>query len=307
MLEVRLWKPFQRGDLIALFTGALILRLLFFSISANQAGMQKILDGCFDCNLYYKMAGAILSGTTQNVENGFLYFGPGYAYFVTAIMSIFGNRIVPVVIMNILLSSLNCLLIYLLAKRLLNSYAVALVAGVLAAVSYTAITISCMVMSDTLYFTIFLLTLLAFQRALTHGKWLHFILSGILSGAALLTRSIGLFWPLVMAAIALAWYCLRPVDRNIYRFGLGEYFRKVGTAVVIAMTIATLWMTRNKQVEGIFTMGITSANGPAIPGDLRIEWIEGVETADGLWAREIDSEYDPHSPRPKCFGDAIDV
>jgi 4-amino-4-deoxy-L-arabinose transferase-like glycosyltransferase len=271
----KLWKPFRRGDLFAVFALAVILRLAVFAASNDQIGTQKVLDDCFDCRLYLNMANAITAGTPGNYENGFFYFGPGYAYWLALNNLLFHGHPIPIIIVNILVSALSCVLIYLFAMVLVRSYPVALIAACLAAVSYTSIMLSCLLMSDTVYFFIFTSGLIIYLKALTDGGWSKFALAGVLAGAAILTRSVGQFWPMMMIVIAAVYAYKRPGMAFPHSFRRKELVARVAVAVAIPLVITTVWMFRNYKTHDVFAMGITSANGPGNLAAVTLERMTG--------------------------------
>ncbi len=283
-----LWGLFRRGDLWALFLAAMFLRLVMFAVSNNQVGTQAVLDDCFDCRLYLNMARAIVAGTPEAYAHGFFYFGPGFAYFLAGLVFFFKSHIFPLIVVNIILSSSSCLLIYALARNLVGSYAVAVAAAALAVTSYTSIVLSCYIMSDTLYLFVFLLALLAYLRALASGRWLLFIMAGVLTGMAISVRSVGQFWPLMMIVMAVAHWLRgkkKPAPASLQSRAL---IPKVMVAVMIPFLFVLGWMSHNYRVHGVFTMGITSANGPANVAAVTIERRTGVPAATTMsgWVKE---------------------
>ena len=259
---VSLSRFFRRGDLIFIFMLAVILRLTLLAASNNQAGIQQVFDNSPDSIEYMNMARSIASGSDEH-EFSFFVFGPGYAYYLALTNIVFGGRLGPTIVLNIIVSSLSCLLIYLFAMMLLRSYAVAIVAALLAALSYDSITLSCYLLSDTIYFAIFLSGLLLYLKALDSGAWKYFIFAGILTGLAILIRSIGQFWPVMMIIIAIASAYTPRKDFFTARFGRKRLFSKVAVTVAIVLAIVSIWLIRNYSVHGVPTLAFTSAGGPA--------------------------------------------
>jgi len=276
-----LWKIVRRGDLIAVFFVALTLRLILLAAGNDQAGTNQVLNNCFDCNLYLNMAKSIAYGI-GNYENGFFYFGPGYACFLALIVPVFQSHVVPIILVNIFISSLSCLLIYVLAMKLTRSYAVAIVAALLAATSYTSIALSCLILSDTFYFFIFILALLIYLEALESGKWVWYILAGIMVGVAALIRSVGQFWPVVMIIIAVASYMGHRRTEPFRHPAIGKFATQVAVAIIISVTIMSVWMVRNHRVHGVYSMAITSAIGPANLAAIAIERRSGKEANETM-------------------------
>lgn len=276
----RFWKSFRRGDLIAVFALALFLRLALLAVSNAQGGIQHVSENCFDCNLYLSMARSIAGGG-GDTENGFFYFGPGFAYLLAIPVYLFKGKAALVIIVSVIVSSLSCLLIYLLAMMLTRSYPVAITAAVLSAVSYTSICLSCLLLSDTFYFFIFLAGLLVYLKALHSGRWIFFILAGLMAGAAALTRPVAQYWPVVMILIAVIYLWRRSPSSVHYRPRPRKTVIRVAVAVGIAVVIILGWMARNNRVHGVFTMAITSANGPANLAAVTIE------RRDGTYSKEV--------------------
>lgn len=278
----------RRRDLIILLLAALTLRAMMFTASYAQVGTSGVFDHCFDCKMYYTMGQAIASADYAGAEFGFFNYGPGYGYFMALNVWLFGARPVMIIMVNIILSSLSCLLIYFLAMRLIRSYAVAIVAGGLLALSYTSILLSCCTLSDTFFFFLFLSALLVYLRALDNGSWMMFVLAGLLTGASVLTRSVGQFWFLMMIILA-ALVALRGDDLTImHRFRRRELVIKAGAAILIIFIMTGAWMARNYRVHGVATPAITSAIGPANLVAITMERLTGKGSNEvlGQWVQE---------------------
>ncbi len=277
-----------------IFALAIFLRLALFAASNNQATTDGVLAQCFDCRQYLFMAQDIAHGT-PDAEHGFFYFGPGYGVFLAA-MNIFAQGKPGILILvNIILSSLSCLLIYKLAMKLTKSYAISIIAALLAVVSYTAIGLSLLVMSDTLYFFLLLLMLLAFLKALETRKVHFFVLAGLAGGASVLTRSLGQLWPLLMILIAIAFLWKRHDIPYLKRTTTWKIAGKIAISagLVFAMTLA--WVIRNDIVHDTPIVAFTSANGPANLAAITIERLTGTPSNEVLadWTQNyIDSTGD---------------
>ena len=171
---------------LVIFLLAAGLRFLLLDESISQIGAAKLLETPPDTNLYVNMAKDLLAGT-RYFENGFFYFGFGYAVFLAFFFVIFGVKALPVLITQILLSSLACVMLYRLAMSLTKSRAVGVLTGILAAVSYTSISLACLALSDSIFFFVFLCGLVTYIKGLETGRWRYFIVTGFLVGAAVLT------------------------------------------------------------------------------------------------------------------------
>ncbi|HWR82783.1 MAG TPA: glycosyltransferase family 39 protein [Candidatus Deferrimicrobium sp.] len=252
----------QRRDYILLFVLAFALRFAMHRFSVEQIGAEKLLATSPD-TINYVAAGKALAQGSGDYEVAFWAFGPGYASFLAANFVLFGVRATPAVIIQILLSSLACLLVYKFAQKLLRSRAIAVVAGLLAALSYTAISLSCLLLSDTLFFFLFALSLVLYLKGLTERCWWPFILSGLLVGCGILTRPIGQFWPAAMVVIAIfSRRLVGDVHRESPRNSRLTTIVQPVIAVGIALLIALTWAFRNNAVHGVPAVAISSAGGP---------------------------------------------
>jgi len=278
-MQETLWKPFRRGDLWAVFALAVILRMALFAASNNEVGTHKVLDGCFDCTLYLNEGRAIATGAPLAFENALLYFGPGYPSFLALNYLLFGGRVVLFILVNILISSLSSLFVYRLTRLLLGSYPAAIGAALMTALSYTSIALSCFILSDTLYFLIFLISLILYVEALQDRSWKKTVGAGIVTGMAILIRPIGEFWPFIMIIIAAAYY-RRYLRKLAHRQSFRAYAARVAIAVVIPLVIATAWMARNYRVHGAFTMSIAGGNGPGNLAAMTLERRTGTAAHD---------------------------
>lgn len=280
-ISLKLPKFLRRGDLIVIFALAVFLRMALFAASNNQVTTDGVLEKCFDCRLYLNMAQSIANGSSE-FENGFFYFGPGYAAFL-ALMNILAHGKPGILILiNILISAASCLLIYKLAMKLTRTYAVALAAAILAAVSYTSIILSLMVMSDIFYFFIMLVFLLIYLEALDSRRMSLFILAGLVGGYSVLVRSVGQFWPVPMIIIAVAWLWNRGSAGEGRRKFPWKTAGKVALSIGLVIAITMSWMIRNYYVHGVFASAITSANGPANVAGVTIERLTGTPSNEVL-------------------------
>jgi len=262
---------YERNDLLILFVLALVLRLALLWESAHQIGLEGMAAAFPDARNYLAVTHSIIAGTGE-AELPLVVYGPGNPYYLALLMSVLGNHYLPLFLANILLSSISCLLIYKLAMILTNSRATGLVAGVIAATSYTSINLSCTLLSDTLYFFLFLTSLIAFLRALHGGRWLWYILTGLLIGLATLTRSVGQFWPIVMIVLAVVCWRYRPRFRPVLsRRGYAARLLVMG---LIFCTLIGAWVGRNYSKHGIPMLTMASTYGINKLASLTVERLE---------------------------------
>jgi 4-amino-4-deoxy-L-arabinose transferase-like glycosyltransferase len=290
-----------RHDLIYLFLFALFLRSLYFALVLTQQGFAGLLTVTPDCINYVSVAKGMPSVIFK--PDLMLYtFGPGYGFFLAVFFFIFGPSGVPVIIVQIILGSLSCLLMYKLARMLTGSYAVAMTAGILAAVSYTSISLASLILSDSLYFFLFLLSLILYLRALEKEDTKDFVLSGLLVGYCILTRSIGQFWIIVMIIIAIGAYLHKRKGAKQLPVTFWRYIKRPLISVALAAGILLIWIIRNWIVMGVPVASGASGLGPSKIAALTVERLEKrpwKEVISG-WIAEFEAE---EGHKKKTMGD----
>jgi len=258
---------------IVVFLLSLILRVFLLVISIHQIGLQNIPPICPDSVLYMNMARDLISGAGE-YEQGFFIFGPGFAYYLAIFIRFFGENPLIIILINILQSSLICLFIYKLGLLITQSRPIAIIAGLLSAFSYTSIILSVVVLSDTVYFFVFLLGLLFYIKGLENEKWRYFLVAGFLTGAAILIRSIGQFWPLMMIVLAFLYLPVKGKDKKKTSRSRRRYILRVAVSITIALAIVSIWVVRNKIVHDIPTLAFTSSGGGANVASFTLERLE---------------------------------
>ena len=239
-----------RHDLIYLFLFAFFLRSIYFALMLTQIGSAGLFEVAPDCINYVNIARGFPSILFQ--PDRMLYtFGPGYGFFLSVFFLIFGQSGIPVLITQIILSSLSCVMMYKVARMLSGSYAVSIIAGIIAALSYTSISLSNIMLSDTVYFFFFLLSLILYLRALEKNNATDFVLSGLLVGYCILTRSIGQLWIIAMIVIAVAAYLHKKATDKQLLITFRRYFKGPLISIVIATGIVLLWIVRNWIIVGV--------------------------------------------------------
>jgi 4-amino-4-deoxy-L-arabinose transferase-like glycosyltransferase len=116
----------------------------------------------------------------QIKDSGFLGLSsetvPGYPFFISSIYDLFGESVWNVVLVQILLDSISCVMIALMAKSLFNKGF--LVAGILSAMNLNMVILSATILTDTLFlflFILFLFSLLKYFQS-KHIGWLFLLI-----------------------------------------------------------------------------------------------------------------------------------
>jgi hypothetical protein len=287
----------RRRDLVILLAVALVLRIGFLLLVLSNLKPAELLSNSPDTRIYVNTARGLL-GMGPSGSDAIFIFGVGYAAFLTPLFFIFGLTAIPILLVQIILSSIGCLLLYELGRELTGSKEVGLLAGYLAATSITSISLAAFVLSDCLFFFLLLLSCLLFLRGMNSGGRGYFIGSGLIIGVAVLVRAIGQFWPLVM--IILAGILPTPAVSNRSLRGSMAFRRNALLAPLIACVIIGGWVMRNYALEGVATLSFASAGGPANiactaladtfhrePGEIMGSWFDDFRQRAGLGSGDL--------------------
>jgi len=227
---------------LVIFFVALVHRLLFFAAACRQPdGFHHLADS----HEYHRLAVNLIEG------RGFSMAGeapwtpdvrrtPLFPALVAAVYRLFGAGPAPAVAVNLLLSAWSCVLVYRLGARLFSPAAGALAGGLLALDLASAVYAN-LLLTESLFTFLLLISMLALARYLDGGRVAYAALAGALLGLATLCRPISLYmaW-CVGLVIGLA----GPARRGR---ALRDYLVYALSAVVMMMP----WVYRNYRVAGI--------------------------------------------------------
>ncbi|MCK4607777.1 MAG: glycosyltransferase family 39 protein [candidate division Zixibacteria bacterium] len=210
-----------------------------------------------DTRVYLAISEHILS--TNALGREFLFWiGPGYGLILAGVESLFGSNHLYACGLNMLLGSLAAVAVYLLAYQLTDSKSVALIAGLIAALSPTSLSLSCNILTDQPYYTFHAFALLLYTLGLSTSKGRWFVAAGLMAGCAAYIRALGQLWPLAFFLIPIL---LPSRDRTLSKSRLSRMAmaKKVALTSGIALIMILGWATRNYVTEGVFVFG---GNGP---------------------------------------------
>jgi hypothetical protein len=185
------------------------------------------------------------------------YRTPAYPAFLSIIYALGGTPFTAVVVQSIL-SLLLVWLVVLMTCRFFGEKA-AIVAGWIAAIEPLSLMYSHQIMSDMLFILFFLASILIFMNAVMAGKAARWVLStalgGILMGLAVLTRPVGIYVPLLLAALVVAsLYSKKPASGDS---DLSEHNEKpiinssksmaprLACFLLAMVLVVSVWVTRN--------------------------------------------------------------
>ncbi|UCB53462.1 MAG: tetratricopeptide repeat protein [Candidatus Zixiibacteriota bacterium] len=184
--------------ILGIFVLALVLRIIYLlQIKANPHFFSPTMDPLYHDAWAQNIAGGNWIGSKV------FFRAPFYAYFLALVYKIFGHSyIIPRVIQH-LLGSFSCVLVYFLARRLFNRK-VAIVSGIIAATYGMLMYFEGELLLDSFLVLFDLLLLLFLLRAKENPRFYSWLICGIVLGFSAITRpNILVFVPFVWLWIIL--------------------------------------------------------------------------------------------------------
>ncbi|MBU0982553.1 MAG: glycosyltransferase family 39 protein [candidate division Zixibacteria bacterium] len=204
----QIWQD-HRSALLRIFCVALVLRLFVFAAMLGQMDRDQMAGATPDAGRYVEAATHILEeGDFHTV--GVNIFGPGYPLFLAGTGGLVTSHPAFLILVQIILSAVGSAAIAVLALQITGNRRVAWTAALLNALSLASVFLANVLLSDTLYFATTLVGMVLFIHALHKCSLAGYIAAGILLAAAALTRSVGMFVPLLLI---VAGYCAWPRTR----------------------------------------------------------------------------------------------
>jgi hypothetical protein len=179
---------------------------------------------------------------------------PGYHLFLAGIRALFGASFYAVLFAQAVLDSLSCVLIAAIGAALPTAAAprLALIAGLLAAATPNLIIHAGMILGDCLFLFLVAAMLAAGARFLRSGAGSWAALTGLALGLAILTRTLALPLPLLMAPIAV----IAPL---MHRRRVAPVIGIAILFLTVSLAPAAFWVHRNYVEFG--AVALSSQNG----------------------------------------------
>jgi tetratricopeptide (TPR) repeat protein len=244
---------------LLIFLGALALRFLY---------LYQIQDSPFlkypqiDALWHHLWSKSIASG---NILGDEVFFrAPLYPYFLGLIYSIFGDGPIAPRIIQSILGSISCVLIYLIALRLFNRRT-ALIAGIIAAIYSVLIYFDNELLITSLFvFLVLLIFYLAIDTQISSSKKRLYLIGLVLGLAAIARPTILIILPIL--AVYLFFYRVKPTRLKNKLIGMVILFAGILTAI-LPVTIrnyavgndivlisyqggVNFWIGNNEQADG---------------------------------------------------------
>jgi 4-amino-4-deoxy-L-arabinose transferase-like glycosyltransferase len=166
---------------------------------------------------------------------------PLYPLFLGALYAISGYRPYVAILVQILVGSVTCLIVYKIGKIIFDDRA-ALLSGLFAAVEYSSISFSNTLFTETLFTFFFVLHFLFLVKFLKSGGTRWLVYSAVFLGLSTLTRPVSAYFFIVLIGVILVRF------KKTMRKGI-----MISTAFTLIF-LATLspWMVRNYIASGKF-------------------------------------------------------
>ena len=238
--------PKKKGE-IACILGIILCALFLRMYAFTYLPRRPVTDDAYEHNYIAQNIANAIKGKQLEDKDKFLYFGAkrGWLYplFIATVYKLFGPHVLYVRLIQIVIDSLTCVLIYLIGRTIFQRK-VGIVAALLSSLYPGFVYYSIMLYQETT--TIFLLALyLVFLcKAISHKKLSLYFTSGILLSIISFYRSGFIFFPL------LAIPALFLILQLLYKKGFLRYFLHFLTGSVSMLII---YGTFSYAISGTFT------------------------------------------------------
>jgi len=292
-----------KAGLVAVVIVALVIRLAFLAaVNPFWWDQMELKKHSFpDAREYQGLA----ENFTKDVGKGMLrpfinyntlYKTPAYPAFLSAIYITTGFRFWVVMLIQIIMDTAVCAMIYAIASRLTSNPYAPTLAAMLYAIDPLPIYYATTLMTETVFGLCSVAAIYLVFKAHERGWTLrHVIAAGVLFGLAAYFRYVGVYLPLVIAAAI-------PFSRGLREKGA----RRVLT-VLLAFLLAysaTLapWQYRNYKAYGSYTLGTyLGYNVCYMNAGYTISWLGNVSYQKAVELCKVKGDRNPVSQAEKQF------
>ncbi len=223
--------------IISIFLFTFLVRFFYFEqMKINPFFSSPVIDaGTYDVN-----ALNIAQGKPTTDDKQAYFQAPFYVFFLAGIYKVFGHNYYIVRVIQIIISSLSCVLLFFIARKLFNQTTALIAAGIYTFYG-TIIFYDCELLNPVLLIFFNLLGLLLLIYATEKPKIYTWLLCGFVFGLSIITReNTLLFMPVIMLWIFFV-FRKRTTSKTILIYTLSFL-----SAVIIVITPVTI---RNYLVE----------------------------------------------------------
>jgi 4-amino-4-deoxy-L-arabinose transferase-like glycosyltransferase len=160
---------------------------------------------------------------------------PLYPLMIALIYLLVGRHYKAIFLVQSMIDTLVCFLIYLITKKVFDNHKAGLIASMLYFLYIPFLETNHVIMSETLYNFLFYLALLFLIHALENQKLSYFMVSGIILGLAHLTR------PTVIYVVFLFIFLILWTFRKKIYIGLNNSL----TMLILFLIVISPWIIRN--------------------------------------------------------------
>jgi 4-amino-4-deoxy-L-arabinose transferase-like glycosyltransferase len=239
------WYNLHGQDLLIIAGTALVVRLLYLVLAISNMGLDAFASFAPDTSFYNYVAEHLIRGHGRG-PSIILMIGPGYGGLIAITETVFGSSPLAAILLNVALGTLSPLLVYGLAQRLIRIRKVSMAAGLINALSLTAIVCSTHILSDQPLFTFYAAALYCFVVGYQQNSIRWYIAAGLLAGMSAYIRGSG--------QIALILFLLLPfvLPVSAHLRGRRQFLIRSIASFAVAAMLVYGWAFRNYVQEDQF-------------------------------------------------------
>jgi 4-amino-4-deoxy-L-arabinose transferase-like glycosyltransferase len=237
----------RNKSLFVILLLALLIRLtLLITVLVKNPDGIYVYDSYGYWNLGYNMFhnGAFSQNDDVPLDPDY-YRTPVYPVFI-AFAELTGPEGVSVIILQIILSVLTCYFVYRLAEEVTKNRFISNTAALIVALDLPSVAISAIVLTETLFTFLMVLTFYFFTRFLNNGRRKDLICAALFSGLLILCRPVAFCIPVLFSAFILyrSFRTIKVFLRNILLYG-----------GIVFFTLSP-WLLRNRITFGHFFISV---------------------------------------------------
>ncbi len=249
---IRRWLAIDK-KMLFLFFLALAVRLgLFVAIAPWEERVWQERIAFSDAGGYHQIAVNLLehrvyslyplSSSGRPISASINLRTPVYPFFVAGIYWISGYRVYMVLLLQILMGALSCLIIYKIGTLLFNNR-VGFLAGCLLAVDFVSLLYANMLMTETVFTFLLLVSIYFVVRFLKRLRIKYLVWGGLFMGLTTLCRPVSLYFPVFLVLFFIFSSFVKGTP-PVSRITNGLIF------VLIFLLTLSPWLIRNYKVSG---------------------------------------------------------
>lgn len=237
----------QRKPLLIILILAAITRLLLLSaiLVKNPDGIY-VHDSYGYWNIGYNITHNGIFSQSENFPfDPDYYRTPVYPLFIS-FAEMIGPEGITIIILQIIAAVLTCYFVFKIARLLTNNSFISNAAALLVAIDLPSIALSNLVLTETLFTFLMVLSFYFFIRYFQNAKMSDLIFTGVFTGLLILSRPIAFFIPFLF----LVFISYRSFRR------MSELLKQLIVYSGIVLFTLSPWLIRNKVVFGHYFLSV---------------------------------------------------